>query len=410
MAISLKDWLAKNPDEQWALDVLKQNRVQDDSLDQHDFELRYGRTAAEQVWPEIEAALNQNDKSAYDLAFAKLQNCSRTVLTDKFMNGFAPLESRLKKFGITKENANLPQVYKAGVDTTAKDRDAATALLAGVLTTVYQDEYGKTLASDKVTGIINNWLSQGLPDEIIPPRTLIEHGLKIYGSNLSEDVTGISEYVQEKIYAPEQLNEYKHADVFAAVEQKFNLDIRFTGEAPTQEQVKILDQVLTKIAERRPQDLQLLKTLELYPNDFRVGGVTEANLASIELTGPFAPPNPNAAMPAHYAASSLLSAKTEPTELELYKLLCHELGHLVEHRDGPKASGYDVASDYETLEPDHAHEWFAEDYSVYLASDGLAVADISVGGEIRPNYDERLTYFRNYYPLANNDGAANLAE
>ena len=101
MTISLEKWIAQTQDEGWAIDVLSQNRIHDDIIGKDDFILRFGRTATDAVWPEIEAALTQQAKSAFKLAIEKITTQSEQVLADKFMGCFRSLENIVIYFGST---------------------------------------------------------------------------------------------------------------------------------------------------------------------------------------------------------------------------------------------------------------------------------------------------------------------
>ena len=122
----------------------------------------------------------------------------------------------------------------------------------------------------------------------------------------------------------------------------------------------------------------------------------------IVIFGPFASPEPDALMPGYYAVESLESGRKNPSKEYLILKLVHELGHLVAHRDGKKEDGFDVPEDYEKLVPNaerHAHEWFAEDYGIFLQSDGKKVMRKTIDGTELPNYEARRQHFFNHYFL-----------
>lgn len=404
MVIALKKWIEDTKDDEWAKQVLAQNRVQDDVLDETDFALRYGQTAAKDSWGEIESALQAKDKSAYETALQNINTLSNETITTKFMNRFAPLAKQLEKLGVSSENIGVPQSYDGQLrDSNKLTRKAVSALLASALLDVYEKEFGNKISEDVFTYALDYPLME-FGNKKISLEEMIRSSLKTYGEHFAEEASGITEYSQINISAPEQFNEFHQSAGIDTIEKTFGIDVRIVGSEFSDGDIQILHQVLSEIQKKRPKDFEILKTLHFQENNNRLGGYAGSKSQDdIHLSGAFAAPNGTLSMPDHYALESQTSGRIDSTRDYLFKLLAHELAHLVAIRDGKKRDGFDVPASYEALTPNQEHkphEWFAEDYSLFLISSGQRVADITVGGQEIPNYDSRLEYFKRHYPLA----------
>lgn len=404
--MSLKNWVEFVQDEDWALQVLAQNRVSDEVLDKNDFLLRYGRTAAKEVWPEIESALLAKDKDAYLAALQKIDALSTATLIKKMTSRFAPLEARLKKFGVSADNLKVPVFFDASLrDENEPTRKAVAALLASALWGVYENEFGKTIPkkSEKYFFDALYYALNGYGSEKTGLEEMLRSCLQISGERFAETASGFSAYMQVNEYAPEQLNEYRQSPGLDAIEKTFGIDVRIIGAALADGEIQVLHEVLSEIRTKRPGDFKLLKILHFSFGENRLGGYAEPKPHEIHLIGAFAEPDATYMLSPVYALDSQISLRFDSTRDYLFKLLTHEIAHLVARRDGKKSDGFDVPAKYRTLTPDQGcnpHEWFAEDYSLFLASDGQKLADVTVGGKVIPNYAARLAYFKKHYPLA----------
>lgn len=205
-------------------------------------------------------------------------------------------------------------------------------------------------------------------------------------------------------YAEIRYNETQQSDLLDQLEKKYKLDVQLVGHPLTESEVADLGTALEKIKQRRPGDLKLLKTLVLIQGQFRGFGYA-GHPHQIEIRGPFGirydrshiGPGEN------YASESDESFIHDNTVEYLFQKLTHELGHLVNDRDrSGKDNDLDPPTEYPRSERKEGKtaEWFAEDYSLFLLSDGKKVMKQTISGLEVGQYDETLDYFKRKYPLA----------
>ncbi len=197
---------------------------------------------------------------------------------------------------------------------------------------------------------------------------------------------------QRSRYAPIRYNEYHQPSYVTSLEQKFGIDIQLNRTKPlTPQETAILNRVLNTVRTRRPTDLQLLRILTFERGAERGLGHAD-NPDRLTFHGAFGRPNSSATMTELYAIDSVQSHMNNSTEDFLLQKFTHELGHLVEHRDG-------IEWYAQRYEKGRGSEWFAEDYSLFVVSGGQRVMATTATGQTAPDYAERLEYMRSHYAL-----------
>ena len=185
------------------------------------------------------------------------------------------------------------------------------------------------------------------------------------------------------------------------LEEKFLIDIR-TDIPLKLEQLKLLEQLLTELKEKRPEDLGHVKIITIFNSEKRSGGSSHED--HIRLYGLFAPPSPqNGLNNGNYAQESI-DSYGKFTDDFARQLLFHEWGHaveekLVDHDEYDKIYSNEIWHQIMPNAPD-CNEWFAEDYSKWISSQGTEVMKYREKGEEVPLYYTRLAFFKKYLPIA----------
>lgn len=365
MTIDLKSLDFLGASREFQIDIFKLDADRDNTLDGEDLARRYGSTAAQRHGHDLETAIRQNDPKAFAMALGKMAETRNQVVGKLFAE----------------------EMRRMGLGVTASE-ESMVAPLRNALT---RESIVPGTAHEKSFPIYLDCTSRN--DETPSLEMIGRIAMEIYAGPI------LDTYDQDNMYAPTQYYELRQPAVVGVLEAQYALDIRTDGAPLTAEEGRILGEVLADIRSKRPKDLALLKTLVLIHGNSR-GTAYASDPDEITIYGPFAPPAPVANIPGQYAEESLVSARTFSAEPYLHLKLIHELGHLVAHRDGEKTGGFNVPLRYELLAPAHAHEWFAEDYALFIASGGKKVMGKTIGGEEVPNDEQRLEFMRTHYPLS----------
>jgi hypothetical protein len=347
------------------LDLLRMDFDKDYELEAADFEFAFGASFKAEDFIEI-----------------------KELVKDGNHQGFL---ASLARFKMDRDTQFKQTVFKL----VSKKSNPSNSDLVPIFNDAYQIHYGRLPEHIMFSGIAKYLISDFDADDLTQA---VSMGIDRFQAEIDYRYKS-----QQDRHADMQYYESRHPVALQKLEQDFDVNIRYNRDFLTDENINSLRFVFSKIRELRPQDFALLENLDLEAMHVRsLARALPPHKLTIE--GAFRPPleleDPK--MPPYYAAESLESANTFPTNQYLLQKLSHELGHLVAYRDSrnkDRHRGY-CPENYPNIKTSYAHEQFAEDYSLYIQSRGERVMIKSIGGEVIPEYDKRLKYFQKQYPLA----------
>ncbi len=387
---SLKDQhISKN----FELDLLRMDVDHNQKLEEADFRQVYGNSFKKEDHAKLQKLVKQNNVTAYRHLLKRLSNNRHHQLTFLVKQKMTDQRTHLLANGFDIDRKfSIPPNYDHKIsDRNVQKRETMADMLTPYFMEVYQQHMGKKTDPVLIKNAITFSLASYQPIAI---SQLADDVFKFIISKEDND----KKYDQEE-YAQTQYNEFRQSDRLSALESKFNIDIRLSGTPLNADQISILHDVLKEIKDRRPQDFALLKTLHFEELNRRGSAFVTAT-DKISMWGAFANYG-EGKIPGYYAQESQWAAENLPTKDYIFQLLLHELGHLVAERDDPTRENFNVPTKYEKLAPQNAHEWFAEDYGLFIQSNGKKIMKRTIDGQNVPNYHERLKFFQEHYPLAN---------
>ncbi len=384
-------------------DLVFYDQNQDGKLELSELQQVYGTAFTSQDFNELRRIVRFGDAASY-LDF-------KNRLTQKRDDKIVPLirqkieddkQAIQDQFGI-----DLDQIFH---DTTLSV-EAKVIALQNSFTSVYQDQlFAAGYPEDYpiLDGIVAAYLSVEFNGTSHPD---LESLILAVNRKILDEFEVWGESIQDTQYAEVKYNETQQSGFLDKLEKKYKLDVQVVGHPLTESEIANLDLVLGRIQNLRPEDLKLLKTLVLIQAEFRGGGVAKPS-HQINITGPFGRRSsygniesteawgPEAV---NYAIESDESLRNNGTVDFLFQRLTHELGHLVCVRDrADKDNVFETPNGYPRFEYTEGFvaEWFAEDYSLFLISNGEKVMRRTISGFEVGHYEETLEYFRQKYPLA----------
>lgn len=173
------------------------------------------------------------------------------------------------------------------------------------------------------------------------------------------------------------------------LETKYGLKIELAEGMPelVHDEIKLLDSVFSRLMKMRPFDFEKIQAVRLYPHETRQGAaMSKGGICGI--WGPFGKKQTADEFDGYdISEDSKWLYQEADAESFLFHVIAHEIGHLVEPGERPY------------FYTDRWCERFAEDYRIYVTSEGRSVVKRDLGGKDVPFGDERLEYFRKHYPM-----------
>ncbi len=416
MGIDLKQLDTFGLSKEFQIRVLFQDRDRNGRLESTDMALAFGTTSAARHSNALEEAVRNNNPQAFDAALEQLSQTRSQALRDTFVAEAAPTlrAFRQERDGVYVADDAFHFVKASSYAGPPKNVcDKIANALVGPFRKAIQKEF--SASSGMLSYAAGDWLYGNLSsafcfqtdasigevvsylvERFFPAKTWVYSAVDVYFP---------SPMAIQQDYAETQYNEFRQSDAMTQFEQRSQLDIRVLGDgALTNEQIVILDGVLRALEQKRPKDRALLTTLILRLSNVR--GEGRCFLPNtIRIIGPFGTPR---GFPLHdrYSEEHERVRKSGTHESFFMMILAHELGHLVAYRDTQTPTRFFSPEGYRavlsTSDETDIHEWFAEDYGLYLVSNGTAIARKTVGGKEIPNYEKRLAYMREHYPVITN--------
>jgi len=173
------------------------------------------------------------------------------------------------------------------------------------------------------------------------------------------------------------------------LEAKYGLKIEFAEDMPplSPDEIKILDNTLSRLKQARPADIEKIETIKFYPEEKRLGAAMSGT--NIGIVGAFGIKKTADEFEGYdISEDSRWLYQEADTESFLFHVITHETGHMVESNERP---------DF------YENPWcerFAEDYRIYVTSGGKTVVKKDLSGKDVPFYDERLEFFKKSYPIS----------
>lgn len=407
-------------DREFQRDLLLIDYTQDTVISIEDFKIVYGKTASAKHFKAVERAILLQDKQLLDAIINKMAETRNGL----FNRRLRPVVRKMADAGLEIKGGKLIFPRIDDPEFNGQESERIRKIFVAGVKTLYEEEFQIKHPEDHSGMTYMSSLSGRIHEPTLDQRlnqlfsSLI--GLK-GGSDDRPDVLvrGVGDYLfsssdshqwfsthagGQAYYASFEINEFDEGAEEAAIEKKYSVKILTEGQSFTGEQWLMLDRVLGKLKTLRLADFALISSIAFTssPDGSRHGAATNPNNA-VRLLGAFEPPAGQDAYESspRYSNAGMKLIYTGDTESYITYILAHEMGH-IHKRYNKKA--YRLYDKY--FQEEGYPEFFAEDYAIYLFSNGREVmrhsgAFLHQGVEYDvPHYEERLALLEEHALLS----------